>query len=292
MRSPVRLANVNGRAVLLTADDQGIDVARASAGKFGPALSQVYDDWAGFCAWAESAPTDTPVVTFERRELELPLARAAAGHRGRPELPGRTQPSPLSVPEQLPPTFTKFVSSLAGPDVEVMLPRDGRADWEVELVDSARPERHPDPRGPGVGVRGPTHRRPGPLRADLPARRAGGPVQPREVLPATSRTVGPWLVTPDEVPDRDDLALGASIDGEVGVQDGRTRDLIFSVPSLISKLSETITLLPGDLVFTGTPAGVGFGRTPKRPFLQPGEELRSWIEGIGEMRQVFVEEQD
>lgn len=285
----MRLANVNGRAVLLTADDQGIDVARASAGKFGPALSQVYDDWAGFCAWAESAPTDTPVVTFERRELGSPSPAPrqviAVGLNYR----AHAAESGYDVPEQLPPTFTKFVSSLAGPDVEVVLPRDGHTDWEVELV----------------AVIGQTATRVAEERAwecvagltvgqDLSERisQHAGPAAQFSLGKSFPNfaPVGPWLVTPDEVPDRDDLALGASIDGEV-VQDGRTRDLIFSVPSLISKLSETITLLPGDLVFTGTPAGVGFGRTPKR-FLQPGEELRSWIEGIGEMRQVFVEEQD
>ena len=99
--------------------------------------------------------------------------------------------------------------------------------------------------------------------------------------------VGPWLET--------DLGVSAvgvqtRLNGELK-QDGNTRDLIFSVPSLIARLSETMTLFPGDLIFTGTPAGVGFGRTPQR-FLQPGEELCSSIEGIGEMRQVFVEEQD
>ncbi len=71
------------------------------------------------------------------------------------------------------------------------------------------------------------------------------------------------------------------------MQDGRTRDLIFPSPRLVAELSHTITLFPGDIVFTGTPAGVGVGRTPQR-FLQPGETLVSWIEGIGELHQTFV----
>lgn len=86
--------------------------------------------------------------------------------------------------------------------------------------------------------------------------------------------VGPWLVTPETVPDRDDLGLGCAIDGET-VQDGRTRDLIFPVARLVAELSRTITLRPGDLVFTGTPAGVGQGRNPQW-FLRPGEEPTSW----------------
>ncbi len=98
--------------------------------------------------------------------------------------------------------------------------------------------------------------------------------------------MGPWLVTPDEFSDRDDLELGCSINGEQ-MQKGRTRDLIFSVPALVSKLSHKLPLLPGDVLFTGTPAGVGLGRDPQR-WLTPGDELVSYVSGIGELRQRFV----
>ncbi|MFL0713691.1 MAG: fumarylacetoacetate hydrolase family protein [Microcella pacifica] len=81
------------------------------------------------------------------------------------------------------------------------------------------------------------------------------------------------MVTTDELPDRDDLALGCAINGEA-VQDGRTKDLIFPVARLVSELSQIVTLYPGDLIFTGTPAGVGVGRDPQR-FLQAGDELTS-----------------
>ena len=95
---------------------------------------------------------------------------------------------------------------------------------------------------------------------------------------------GPWLVTPDEFPDCDNLGLGCSVDGEV-LQDGCTADLIFSVPALISLLSNVVTLSPGDLIFTGTPSrGRCRGRTPPR-FLEEGQKLESWIEGIGTMVQ-------
>jgi 2-keto-4-pentenoate hydratase/2-oxohepta-3-ene-1,7-dioic acid hydratase in catechol pathway len=98
--------------------------------------------------------------------------------------------------------------------------------------------------------------------------------------------MGPWVVTPDEVPNPDDLALGCSIDGEK-VQDARTSDLVFSVPRLVAELSAVLPLLPGDVIFTGTPAGVGFTRQPAR-FLAPGQTLESWIEGIGTIRNVCV----
>jgi 2,4-didehydro-3-deoxy-L-rhamnonate hydrolase len=98
--------------------------------------------------------------------------------------------------------------------------------------------------------------------------------------------MGPWLVTPDEVPDRDDLALGCRLNGET-VQDARSSDLIFSVGALVAELSSVLPLLPGDVIFTGTPAGVGMSRKPPRS-LQPGDVLETWIEGIGEMRNTCV----
>jgi 2-keto-4-pentenoate hydratase/2-oxohepta-3-ene-1,7-dioic acid hydratase in catechol pathway len=86
--------------------------------------------------------------------------------------------------------------------------------------------------------------------------------------------------------DRDDLGLRTVLNGET-VQDGRTSDMIFDVATLIEKLSLVTPLLPGDVIFTGTPSGVGLGRTPQR-FMQPDDELVTWIEGIGEMRHRLV----
>ncbi|HEY8548094.1 MAG TPA: fumarylacetoacetate hydrolase family protein, partial [Acidimicrobiales bacterium] len=97
---------------------------------------------------------------------------------------------------------------------------------------------------------------------------------------------GPWLVTPDELPDPDDLALECRVNGE-RVQHGRTSDMVFSVPALVARLSAVLPLLPGDVIFTGTPAGVGMSRTPPR-FLSPGDELVSRVDGIGEMRHRLV----
>jgi 2-keto-4-pentenoate hydratase/2-oxohepta-3-ene-1,7-dioic acid hydratase in catechol pathway len=95
------------------------------------------------------------------------------------------------------------------------------------------------------------------------------------------------VVTVDEFADRDDIELQCAIDGET-VQHGRTKDLIFDVPALVAGLSAITPLLPGDIIFSGTPAGVGVGRKPPR-FLQAGEELVSTVEGIGELRQTFVD---
>jgi 2-keto-4-pentenoate hydratase/2-oxohepta-3-ene-1,7-dioic acid hydratase in catechol pathway len=96
---------------------------------------------------------------------------------------------------------------------------------------------------------------------------------------------GPWLVTPDEFENPDDLALGCAIDGET-VQSGRTSKLIFSIPRILASLSAVITLRPGDLLFTGTPNGVGLGMDPPR-YLRAGETLRTWVESIGDLEHTF-----
>ena len=98
--------------------------------------------------------------------------------------------------------------------------------------------------------------------------------------------VGPWVVTPDEFSDPNDLTLTCTVDGEL-TQKARTKDMIFSVPQLISRLSALLPLLPGDLVFTGTPSGIGATRQPPR-FLTAGHTLISRIEGIGELRNAIV----
>jgi 2-keto-4-pentenoate hydratase/2-oxohepta-3-ene-1,7-dioic acid hydratase in catechol pathway len=98
--------------------------------------------------------------------------------------------------------------------------------------------------------------------------------------------MGPWLVTPEELPNRDDLHLWCSINGDT-VQDGRTSDMVYGVARIIEELSAVVTLLPGDVVFTGTPAGVGWVRQPAR-FLEVGDVLESGIEGIGTIRNRMV----
>ena len=280
----MKLANVDGRAVLLTADDTGLDIERATDGKFGPDVASIYENWDGFRAWADQAPTG-PETSFSRSRLGSPspaprqiIAIGLNYHAHAAE-------SGFETPDRLPPTFTKFVSALTGPDAEVVIPAGGNVDWEVELVAViGRTATRISEDEAWDHVAGLT------IGQDISERvsQLAGPA-PQFSLGKSFPNfapVGPWLVTPDAVPDRDDLGLGCAIDGET-VQDGRTRDLIFPIAALVAALSATITLYPGDLLYTGTPAGVGVGRDPQR-FLQPGEELVSWIEGIGEMRQTFV----
>jgi 2-keto-4-pentenoate hydratase/2-oxohepta-3-ene-1,7-dioic acid hydratase in catechol pathway len=94
--------------------------------------------------------------------------------------------------------------------------------------------------------------------------------------------IGPLLATPDEFDDADTIELGCAINGEQ-VQNGTTADMVFPVPEIIARLSRITPLLPGDVIFTGTPPGVGVGRVPQR-FLSPGDELVTYMRGVGEMR--------
>ncbi len=100
--------------------------------------------------------------------------------------------------------------------------------------------------------------------------------------------MGPAIVSADEIADPHELAIGLSIDGET-LQDSNTRELVFKIPDLIEHLSSITPLLPGDVISTGTPPGVGLGRTPKR-WLRPGETVTVSIQGLGSLTNPVVAE--
>jgi 2-keto-4-pentenoate hydratase/2-oxohepta-3-ene-1,7-dioic acid hydratase in catechol pathway len=99
--------------------------------------------------------------------------------------------------------------------------------------------------------------------------------------------VGPWLVTTDEVPDPQDLSMWLDVNGE-RMQCGNTRTMIFPVKKIVSYVSEYMTLLPGDLIATGTPPGVGMGKKPEPIYLKPGDIVKLGISGLGEQRQKVI----
>jgi 2-keto-4-pentenoate hydratase/2-oxohepta-3-ene-1,7-dioic acid hydratase in catechol pathway len=193
--------------------------------------------------------------------------------------------SGFARPETAPPVFTKFPSCITGPFAEITLPAGGHNDWEVELA---------------VIIGATAHHVPAAKAWDYVAGLSVGQDISERILQMATKPpqfslgksypgfgpVGPWLVTPDEFSNPEDLQLGCHINGEQ-MQHGRTSQLIFSVTELIEQLSQVTPLLPGDIIFTGTPSGVGMGRDPQR-WLAPGDVLTSFIEGIGEMRHTFV----
>jgi 2,4-diketo-3-deoxy-L-fuconate hydrolase len=276
----VRIANLSDRLALIT-DAGAIDVEEASAGRFWSDPQRVYERWFEFVEWAAAAPSSA-AVPFSAEQLGPPAPRPAQVFGIGANYRSHAAEGGLDVPEW-PMVFTKYVSSFTGPVGEIELPSDA-VDWEVELVfvvaQLARDV--PAERGweyvAGVTVGQDLSEREIQLRGEIPQMSIG------KSLPGFS-PMGPFLVTPDSLADRDALAISCSVDGET-VQQGSTGDLVFSVPELVAELSAMVPLLPGDVVFTGTPAGVGLARRPPR-FLQPGEQLNSRIEGIGEMRHTF-----
>ena len=190
-----------------------------------------------------------------------------------------------ATPPPEPIFFTKAVSCLNGANDPIMLPRDSRkTDWEVELgVVIGKTCRYIEAVDALDHVAGFV------LANDVSERefqKERGSQWDKGKGCDTFGPVGPWLVTPDEIPDCQALDLFLDLNGE-RMQTGNSADMIFPVAECIAYVSRFITLFPGDLLVTGTPAGVGDGRTPK-VFLKAGDELRLGITGLGEQRQRVV----
>ncbi len=192
--------------------------------------------------------------------------------------------SGMAIPAE-PVVFTKATSCIQGPNDKVMLPRGSvKGDWEVEL-------------GVVIGKRARYV-----SEADALAHVAGycviNDVSEREWQMEHGLTwdkgkgfdtfgpIGPWLVTRDEVPDPQQLTMWLDLNGQ-RVQTGNTKTMIFTVAQLVSYVSQLNTLMPGDVITTGTPPGVGMGMKPP-VFLKAGDVMSLGIEGLGEQRQEVV----
>jgi 2-keto-4-pentenoate hydratase/2-oxohepta-3-ene-1,7-dioic acid hydratase in catechol pathway len=275
----VKLANVEGRAALVLGD-QIADLATASGGRFGVDPMAVYDRWDELRDFAATcSPTGPLVEAALRNPVPRPRQVFAIGLNYR----GHAEESGAALPE-VPAVFTKFPASLAGPFDDIAIVGSSN-DWEVELVvvigRTAERVTTADAWSHVAGVT---------IGQDISDRHLQFAAGAQFSLGKSRRgygPIGPWLVTPDQLAKPDDLALGCSVNGET-VQDARTSDLVFDVPDLIAQLSAVLPLLPGDVIFTGTPAGVGVTRQPPR-FLQPGDTLETWVDGIGRIRNHIVE---
>ena len=274
----MRFGNVGGRMQLVVGDGM-VDVEAASAGRLPADPVAALDRWDALAEWARSAAGALePTAPLAGAALLAPVPRPRQVFGVGLNYRLHVAEGARDVPEEKA-VFTKFPSCIAGPTSEIPVGSE-TVDWEVELVVALgrAARRVPVERawdhvaglmvGQDISDRA-VQRRP-PAQWSLAKSFSGfGPT-------------GPFLVTVDDVPDRDDLELGCSVNGEE-VQKARTSDLIFPVPELVSRLSHIVTLWPGDLIFTGTPSGVGYARTPPR-FLHAGDVLTSYIEGIGELR--------
>lgn len=278
----MRIVNVSGRLVLMDASGAGLDVGKASDGRFPSDPQAIFAQWDEFRDWAASAAS-TADFAVDPAELGAPTPAPRQVFAIGLNYDDHVSESKMGRPDS-PTVFTKFPSSITGPNSSVELP-SGNVDWEVELVVAiGRLGRDVPEADAWAHVAGLT------VGQDLSERvvQLAGPV-PQFSLGKSYpgfAPLGPALVTVDEFDHPDDLELGCRLGDEV-LQLGRTRDLIFSVPELIARLSAVCPLLPGDIIFTGTPSGVGNARHPKR-FLPPGGVLVSHVEGIGELRNEMV----
>ena len=272
----MRIGNNGGRVVLVEGQ-RALDVESASGGGFGPDPQSVYGRWTEFRAWASERP-DGPWAPLEAGRLGPPAPRPRQVFAVALNYGDHAEEAKLEVPAH-PSIFTKFPSCIAGPNDDIRLPTD-RADSEVELVAVIGPEaRRVAENEAWEHVAGLT------VGQDVSERRIQfRPPNPQFSLGKSLPTFGPTgpvLVTPDELATPDDLEICCSVNGRE-MQRSRTSNLIFSVPKLVSELSSLLPLLPGDLIFTGTPSGVGSSRDP-RVYLKDGDVVVSEIAGIGRM---------
>lgn len=278
----MKLASIGGRAHII-GELGGADVARLSGGEFPSDMRMLLAQIADLKSWFETT----------RPELDPSLAEAVLGESL------SSLDAPISNPSQIfavglnyqahgietgmaipdePMIFTKFQSSIAGPGAVIKLPAY-TVDWEVEMVivigkpgrNIARGDALDHVAGYCVGQ-------------DLSERRLQMAARPPQFSIAKSyegfAPIGPWITTADEV-DYRQLGIGCAIGGEV-LQDGNTSQMIFDVPTLVAYLSSVCELRTGDLIFSGTPDGVGFSRQPPR-FLAVGDLLESYIQGLGRL---------
>lgn len=278
----MRIANLSNRLVLIDQRGLSVDVAAASEGLFDADPQEIYERWEEFRGWVDSTslPAGVPFSTIDlqapapcpRQVFAIGLNYRAHAAESNMEAPG------------LPAVFTKFQSSIAGAHTQVEVPAGGQVDWEVEMVVvigvEARNVAISDAWSHVAGIT---------LGQDLSerVRQLDGGIPQFSLgksFPGFS-PMGPNLVSIDEFENPDDLQLSCELDG-VEMQNDRTSNLIHSVPDLVEHLSGILRLLPGDVIFTGTPSGVGFARDPKLA-ISPGSTLISRLEGVGEIRQTF-----
>jgi len=190
---------------------------------------------------------------------------------------------------QLPPEpviFFKATTAIVGPNDNLVIPKNSKkTDWEVELaVVIGKKALYIDETDALNYVAGYL------LHNDYSERefqleRSGQWVKGKSC--DSFAPLGPYLATQDEIPDVNDLRLWLTVNGTM-MQDSNTKNLVFKTPYLVSYLSQFMTLLPGDIISTGTPSGVGLGQKPEPVYIKPGDVIELGIHGLGSSRQVAV----
>ncbi|MEM9257481.1 MAG: fumarylacetoacetate hydrolase family protein [Pseudomonadota bacterium] len=284
----MKIASLQGRSTLVSGTGL-IDIESASGGEFPVQTDALIPALDELQAWLEAdkpAATDPRIAAdflAEPSLLDAPLTRPRQVFALGLNYRSHANEVAMDLPKS-PMIFTKFVSSLAGPGANIRLPGKS-VDWEVELVAVI-----------GQGGRDiPEHESLSRICAycvgqDVTERNCQFENSPAQFGMAKSfanfSPIGPWLTTADELGDPQDLAIACHLDGET-VQEARTSMMLFDLKTQVAYLSSICELYPGDIIFTGTPAGIGFSRNPQR-FIQPGETLTSHIEQLGTLRNTFT----
>lgn len=275
-----RLASFRGRAHLVSGpDDRLVDVETASNGSLSSDPMTCLSRWEEVRRLAESLTpsSDAPKATISALDCPVPRPRQmfAVGLNYRKHAEEMGSELPLT-----PLTFAKFQSSLGAPDGDIRIVGD-TCDYESEVVvvisvggrDIAESVAWNHVAGLCAGQ-------------DVSDRQLQNSGRPPQFSLGKSRQgfspIGPWVCDVRENLKRDDLMIGCTVNGEVR-QHASTNDMIFDVPQVVSYLSSICELYPGDIIFTGTPAGVGHGRKPP-VYLRPGDIVETTLQDVGTMR--------
>lgn len=276
----MRIANLQGRASLVVAHGF-VDIAIASDGVFGPDVKDVVAELDRFSNWyvaqEYSEPSADEMAQLESDErltavIDSPRQVFAAGLNYRQHAHELGLPNP-----ERPMFFTKYPSCLTGQHAAIPIV-SSTTDWEAELVVIIGTG------GRSIAVDRALHHVAGfTVGQDISDRglqMAGAPAQfSLGKSWENFGPIGPWITTLDDIASPHDLAIQSWVSGQL-MQDSRTSDMVFSIPELVSYLSKVVHLYPGDIIFTGSPHGVGQGQKPPR-FLQVGDTITTTIEGLG-----------
>ncbi len=287
----MRFANHRGRLVLITSDVEAegldgarsIDLHRATGGRIPAEPELAYERWAEVVALAGDLPAGAETA-IEREHLGPPSPRPRQIFGIGVNYADHGAEAGMAIPE-VPLVFTKLSTAITGPYGAIPLSTE-TVDWEIEIaVVIGRTARYVASGQGWEYVAGVT---------------AGQDLSDREIQWRPEGTpqfglgkslsgfapLGPVLITPDDYADPDDIELVCRLNGEE-VQRSSSAQMLIPVPEIISYLSGILTLHPGDVIFTGTPSGIGMTRQPPR-YLRAGDRLESFVAQVGSMSHTFT----
>lgn len=263
------------------------DGKRIDVSAFGEDYTEQFFETSGLerlAKWLTANAAKAPVVSDAER-LGAPVVRPSKLICIGLNYSDHAAESNMQLPVE-PIIFFKATSAIVGPEDDIVIPKNSmKTDWEVELaVVIGKKASYIEEKDAMEYIAGYL------LHNDYSERafqleRSGQWVKGKSC--DTFAPLGPWLVTKDEISDINNLRLWLTVNGKT-MQDGNSKNLIFKIPFLVSYLSQFMSLLPGDIITTGTPAGVGLGQKPEPVYLKAGDVVELGIDGLGQAKQTLV----